>query len=494
MIKYELQYFDNLLNSKHQLNAELKNVQGLLSKVTNSITELQNSSLTEEEATQLAEFESQKIELLTRLNEIAQSFNSINQEIGSYNVEKIEEAKELISVVVEFSRVTEEIKTAEKLSKKSNGSKVILENAEGRKKEIAEELAESYKDLITKKKNLMIQHKKAYEKLNGMPSLKQQREVLQQIENPEPVVSQSESLEEIDYFENFSLEEKMIETKKRIDRIIKTGELPNQGKKVLITYNGQKYKIPKVYYGRFSETLGLLRKLEKEQLEKNNSQITGEMSSSQNNVEPPKVEPKKEEKEATITKKRKGINIKNMLKKHWKSVAAIALAVTISATALVASLSKKLDKRINTDISPQTISATIIEDNAKEILDLNEEKAKESLDLIEESQSLASDSINIGTTVSISETAPIYNNMHDATNGTNQLNQMYPGNNMSVLGVVFNVNDNLVFVTDTNQINGFRNMGCEETAYAVSLDGSNITGFYNVNDVVNTIGEGTKTL
>ena len=175
MIKYELQYYDNLLNSKHQLNAELKDVQSLLNKVTNSITEFQKSSLTEEEVVQLAEYEKQKIELLTRLNEIAQSFNSINQEIGAYNVEKIEEAKELISTVVEFSKISEEIKTAEKLSKKSNSPKIILENAEGRKKEIAEELVDDYKILITKKKELMNEQRLAYKKLNDMPSLKEQK-------------------------------------------------------------------------------------------------------------------------------------------------------------------------------------------------------------------------------------------------------------------------------------------------------------------------------
>lgn len=486
MIKYELQYYDNLLNSKHQLNEELKDVEALLSKVTNSITELQKSSLTEEEAAQLAEFEKQKIELLTRLNEIAQSFNSINQEIGIYSAKKIEEAKELISIVVEFSKISEEIKTVEKLSKKSNGPKVILENAEGRKKEIAEELVDDYKVLITKKKELMTKQKLAYKKLNDMPSLKEQREVLQQIENPTPAVTlpKQETLEEIDYFDKLSLEEKIVETKKIIDRIIKTGELPNQGKKRLITYNGQKYSIPKIYYGRFSENIGLLRKLEQEQLEMNKPQISEEVPQTD---EKPKVEEetKKEEVTAVITKKRKVIDIKNILKKHWKPVIAAALAITISTTALVASLSKRIDKQFVNTNSYQTTTATMTEDDAEETLDLVENNLN--------NESLTNDSINIGTMISIDETAPIYNNMYDATNGTNQLKQMYPGNNMIVLGVVFNVNDQLVFVTDENQIEELRKMGCEITSYAGSFDGKTITAFCDVNDV-NTIGEGIKTL
>ena len=499
MIKYELQYYDNLLNSKHQLNAELKDVQSLLNKVTNSITELQKSSLTEEEVVQLAEYEKQKIELLTRLNEIAQSFNSVNQEIGAYNVEKIEEAKELISTVVEFSKINEEIKTAEKLSKKSNSPKIILENAEGRKKEIAEELVDDYKILITKKKELMNEQRLAYKKLNDMPSLKEQKEVLQQIEKSEQVVSSTESVEEVDYFEKLSLEEQIDETKKRIDRIIKTGELPNQGKKKIINYNGQKYSIPKVYYGKFSETIGLLKKLEQEKLEKNNQQEVETVSSlsdmlevkneSQPTVSEQQPVEKSEELSAIITKKRKVPNIKEIIKQRWKPVIAAALALTMSATMFVACLSKKGAEQINNYNNVQTVVETNDIDEF-----INENPLEDKLNFSLDNETSVDNFINIGTIVSVNENAPIYNNMYDATNGSNQLNQMYPGNNMSVLGIVFNVNNNLVFVTDANQIDELKNMGCEITSYAVSLDGNNITGFYNAGDInVNTL-EGEKTL
>ncbi len=508
MIRYDLQYYVNLLNSKQQLNYELKDVQNLLNKVNNSITRLQKSDLSKEEKEKLIQFESQKIELLTRLNEIAANFNSVNKEIASNSEEKIAEVRELISIVVELTKLDSEIKVAEKLSTKSNGLKVYVKNAEGKKRKIAIELVDDYIELIENKKKLVSKQRKIYEKFNNTPSLSVQKEVIEQVENPEQSNSNPKEVfkVEIDYFEKLPLEEKIAETKKRVDRIIKTGELPNQGKKMIINYNGKKYNIPKIYYGKFSETIGLLKKLEKEQAEKNKVQLTEEISPSQEITFDDVEAAKNQKTTATIIKKRKLIDIKKILKKHWKPIIAASLALTISATAFVASLSKKVDKQFSNyidnqiaitneiDVTEENDNKNIYQNNYDNKSQENNDNKNETENNLDDTDQEKNDSINIGNIVSLKENAPIYNNMYDATNLSNKLNQKYSGSSMNVLGVVFQVNDRLVFLTNENQIDEFNKMGYEITALALSLDGSNITGFYNINDVnVNTY-KGDKTL
>ena len=58
-------------------------------------------------------------------------------------------------------------------------------------------------------------------------------------------------------------EEKIKETKDRLERIFATSLLPNQGKKIIVTYNGDKKTIPRKYQGYFNETMKELRLLEK---------------------------------------------------------------------------------------------------------------------------------------------------------------------------------------------------------------------------------------
>lgn len=57
--------------------------------------------------------------------------------------------------------------------------------------------------------------------------------------------------------------EKIKETKDRLERIFATSLLPNQGKKIIVTYNGDKKTIPRKYQGYFNETMKELRLLER---------------------------------------------------------------------------------------------------------------------------------------------------------------------------------------------------------------------------------------
>ena len=63
--------------------------------------------------------------------------------------------------------------------------------------------------------------------------------------------------------EDLTIDEKIKETKDRLERIFATSLLPNQGKKIIVTYNGDKKTIPRKYQGYFNETMKELRLLEK---------------------------------------------------------------------------------------------------------------------------------------------------------------------------------------------------------------------------------------
>lgn len=64
-------------------------------------------------------------------------------------------------------------------------------------------------------------------------------------------------------YEDLTPEEKQKELEDRLQRIFNSSKLPNQGKKKIVTYNGNKYTIPKAYKGRFNETVGELNTIKK---------------------------------------------------------------------------------------------------------------------------------------------------------------------------------------------------------------------------------------
>ena len=83
-------------------------------------------------------------------------------------------------------------------------------------------------------------------------------------EKRSPVQAQVEYvLPKIKGYEDLTIDEKIKETKDRLERIFATSLLPNQGKKIIVTYNGDKKTIPRKYQGYFNETMKELRLLER---------------------------------------------------------------------------------------------------------------------------------------------------------------------------------------------------------------------------------------
>lgn len=200
-------------------------------------------------------------ESIKRINEIASSFGEIKNKLSNYDLNVVNKFQNYYRIQSAFNTICDEIKAVERLSKKSKGKKLQMHSAEGRKRMIDAELAEDYKALISQKNNIRSSVAKGNASLIGittmMTKLPIKNEAKIENNNVEYV------LPKIIGYDDLSIEDKIKETEERLQRIFKTSTLPNQGKKIFVTYNGKKYSIPRKYQGVYKETLKELGSLNK---------------------------------------------------------------------------------------------------------------------------------------------------------------------------------------------------------------------------------------
>ena len=187
---------------------------------------------------------------ISRINEIGGIISGINDELKLYNEENVKRVQEYFKGLEDVKRVTDEIQTIEKLSKKSKGDKIETLSSEGRKKYIDKQLVEEYNQLAKIKKELRQKNLQSYRSLKDMASIiiAKKEEVKEEVKES-PLVKK-EKVEE----KEISLEDRLKECYERLDRIFKSTNLPNQGKKEIVTYKGVKHSIPSKYIGRYRET------------------------------------------------------------------------------------------------------------------------------------------------------------------------------------------------------------------------------------------------
>ena len=197
---------------------------------------------------------------ISRTNEIGSQLNKINTSLQKYDEEKIVKVQGYFETKKEFDRLVGELQTIEKLSKKSKGEKSETRSSEGRKKYIDNTLLEEYNLLASEKSKLQKRFYSEYKELEGITSLTQGTPEV--TENTEMVTTREYELP-IRSYEELTPEEKQKELEERLQRIFNSAFLPNQGKKVIVTYDSKKYTIPKIYQGRFNETVRELNTLKK---------------------------------------------------------------------------------------------------------------------------------------------------------------------------------------------------------------------------------------
>lgn len=194
-------------------------------------------------------------ESIKRINEIASSLGEVKNKLSNYDLNVVNKFQNYYRIQRAFNTICDDIKAVERLSKKSKGKKLQMHSAEGRKRMIDAELAEDYKALISQKNKIRTSVKKGHTSLIGVTTM--------MTNNPSIEMSKEESKnEEMTYvlpkiigYDDLSVEDKIKETKERLQRIFKTSSLPNQGKKIMVTYEGKKYSIPRKYQGIYKETL-----------------------------------------------------------------------------------------------------------------------------------------------------------------------------------------------------------------------------------------------
>ena len=199
-------------------------------------------------------------ESINRINEIGTNLNQINKSLQGYDKEKLDKATKYYETKKEFDRLVGEIQTIEKLSDKSSGEKTEILSSDGRKKYIDNSLLEEYNRLAKEKSELGRKFNSEYKELEGIITLVDDVPT----EEEEQVETTNRDYElPIKSYEDLTPEEKQKELEDRLQRIFNSSKLPNQGKKKIVTYNGNKYTIPKAYKGRFNETVGELNTIKK---------------------------------------------------------------------------------------------------------------------------------------------------------------------------------------------------------------------------------------
>lgn len=198
---------------------------------------------------------------IRKINQIAERLGEIRDYLSRVNEKELEVVADYYKGLDDISKLAEDIKLIEKISKKSNGEKVEVISCEGRKKLIDKEYELEYRALAARKKKLRSENLSNYNYLKGITSILEPR-----IEGK--IVTSDKKNNSLVYetdYENSSdesnLEQQIAETRELIDRIIQSTKMPNMGKKVLVSFDNKKYYIPKKYKGRFDNAIGRLNRL-----------------------------------------------------------------------------------------------------------------------------------------------------------------------------------------------------------------------------------------
>lgn len=539
-IKSIISDFDKLVKDKQRLNNELVRTQIMLSESNKIIKKLNYEVLNENDETLLSEIEKQKSYINT-INEIASNFNQINNEISKYDESKLGTLNDYILLAAEFNRLCEEIKIVEKLSKKSGEQKVETRNAEGRKKLIDIDLIDYYNELALKKKQISRQVLNNYKILNDLD--------VDQLIIDKPVqenISYQTIEPKKEYYpeniiKNMTLDEKIHDAEDKMQRIINTCYLPNQGKKRYVKFGNQHYSMPVKYVGRFNNLKGELNKLmeikkeeqnlnvslynikqEKEEIQelvdfdKQFDNIMKEISEMRARViEERRIaeqialyDIKSEEsqenfKDQTVNQENKNLVIKKINKKKdiIKKIKKVAITVTATAMIAVTAISglnvfkqknnkgnqNDISKKIVYDIDSELEKNVDVINNNSETIEIAEvrDNSLENKKLEQEDILLPNEKINIEAE------SEIYKTANDATNKENGLNPYYNANmERNVVGITIKMpNDEMITIKnyDLEQITNLINQGGQITAYLTGNQLENGTydyeGYYNVDDI-----------
>lgn len=226
-----------------------------------------------------------KEETIKRINEISSSLGKLKEEEDTYNKENIEKIGRYFKMQNDFNRICKDIRAIESLSKKSQKEKIEVYSAEGRKRKIDKSLVEDYQTLVREKNKLRPLIKREYENIKTIKALKTYT-------TPKEEIIESKEIEfvlpKIETYDDLSIEDKIKETKKRIERIFNLSTLPNQGKKIIVAYEGKKRPLARKYQGYYKETIKELGLLQRE---------LGLLQNKAQKQQSPKEMPEEEEKE-----------------------------------------------------------------------------------------------------------------------------------------------------------------------------------------------------
>lgn len=227
-------------------------------------------------------------ESLARANDIAGELNKINSSLSEINSEDFSVVDRYYKSLEAFQKVSSALKEIEKASKKLGGNeRTKVLSAEGREKLINNDFLEEYQSLVEEKKKLRLQNTNDYhelEKISDRILHSESKTEAPSIENTE-VKSNDSWLEDL-INRPLTMEEDLENEEEKVNRIIESTKLPNMGKKVRITYDGEKHYIPERYLGRFKASVTRINSIRNKLKEKSKPAVA-EPSEDLTKVSPP---------------------------------------------------------------------------------------------------------------------------------------------------------------------------------------------------------------
>lgn len=185
---------------------------------------------------------------IRRINEIERELNAKKEERQKYDGEKIAKVSKYFKIEREFSQISEKLREYKKVSKKFKTSNQTL-TADGRKVYIENSFLDEYNKLADMKKKLAAEESKAFQDIKGFTTTKKtERAVSNESQNN---IEEEYVLPNIQQDLKLTPEEQKKELEEILNRIIQSAKLPNQGRKEIVTYKGNKYTIPTIYKGKF---------------------------------------------------------------------------------------------------------------------------------------------------------------------------------------------------------------------------------------------------
>lgn len=472
ILSEELKKFQESILIKQSISEQTKYLPEVIEKAKREFEKLENIDKTNEEEIHTAK------NYIIDLGRMAERLENLYK-TSSYNVEEVQKLNNYLNIYAQYQYLTLKIKTAERLSKKSQNKKVSTQNAEGRKKEIDQDFIEEYNQWVTQKKNLQKEYLHTYNILMDY-DIRLLTTPKKEVESVSVENEFSQNLDDIELtLYQKSDEELLKEVENQMKEILNGHSKENKGKKRLLYYQGEKYQISERSYGKFRSLNYQKRNLEKKIAEQKEEPKNTAIST------PEESKPSVEKENPIVEIPTNSVSIKSVNSKKRKDmkkrIKRIALAATIAITTVTSIFAQKtinlsraesaIEHEIDHEDHTSTIDVQEIENDIKpaEIASLN----------VEDMQ------MNLQDKFTVLDNTQIYSNEYDMAKGVHGKSMLFDHQKQrECAGIVFKLpNGEVKIAKSDEQIQNYNNIHAELEGYLAQNE-HGYEGFFQAEDTI----------